>query len=424
MSELFDELAREIAKGTSRRAALKNALWAWLGIMFPFANFRLAKAASITPVCGTCQACDIATNTCGLPCSPPSAGQALCATAGRNGSYLRLAYYLNTNGFTATGASNVIQLLQNATAIGSAISTSFTGTSTAGQTATIEYVVTPQGDVSVSAYVFSSGVAIYALSVDPSGRIVKTIATQTHTTQSAAQNESPQTSAKSLLEPQVTQDPGHCGTLVDYVCGTGGGLACFGAGLLFCAETGPAAIPCGLLVTVVCGGIAIFGCDAVKQKFCQCPANQQTCSEICCDPCMDCLNGKCIPNITCGNDSVCCNNVCCASGLVCSNNVCTSPNAACVGATCNTFVPCSSNSDCVCVTIAEGGGLCVPGSTACAGLAICDSAPCPAGSLCAIGTCCGDSVCVPISLQCSPLTNSSAAVRSLSMSTGPTIGHL
>jgi hypothetical protein len=88
----------------------------------------------------------------------------------------------------------------------------------------------------------------------------------------------------------------------------------------------------------------------------------------------------------------------------------------CQGATCETFIACSSsNPDCVCVTT-DRGGFCVPGSTACAGLPLCPggtSAECPAGSVCAVNTCCGDPVCVAESLtsQCPSGGAGAAATR-------------
>jgi hypothetical protein len=84
-----------------------------------------------------------------------------------------------------------------------------------------------------------------------------------------------------------------------------------------------------------------------------------------------------------------------------------SPNPECTGATCATFsqFPCSSNPDCVCTTLAAGGGFCVPGSTSCASLAACGAGnTCPAGSLCVVNTCCAGAVCVPTSLTCPPST--------------------
>ena len=76
------------------------------------------------------------------------------------------------------------------------------------------------------------------------------------------------------------------------------------------------------------------------------------------------------------------------------------PNPECTGATCATFVPCNSNSACVCVRSSAGGGYCVLGSTSCSDVGPCGAAPgyaCPAGSFCALDTCCGSPVCVMFS---------------------------
>lgn len=76
----------------------------------------------------------------------------------------------------------------------------------------------------------------------------------------------------------------------------------------------------------------------------------------------------------------------------------------CRGATCETFVPCSSsNADCVCVDvpprIGAVGGFCIPGSTQCASLTACGPGDsCTPGFVCAKNTCCQDDVCVPVSL--------------------------
>lgn len=83
----------------------------------------------------------------------------------------------------------------------------------------------------------------------------------------------------------------------------------------------------------------------------------------------------------------------------------------CVGATCASFIQCSSsNGDCVCITTPVG-GFCVPGSTSCSIIGPCDANnACPDGSVCAIDTCCIDPVCVPTSLtgQC-PLGDAGGA---------------
>jgi hypothetical protein len=88
------------------------------------------------------------------------------------------------------------------------------------------------------------------------------------------------------------------------------------------------------------------------------------------------------------------------------------PHPECTGATCDTFVPCSSsNPDCICVKNAAGGGACVPGSTPCDSGPLCDrNLECPPGFFCAVDTCCTDDrgnptpVCGPVELaaQCPP----------------------
>lgn len=84
-----------------------------------------------------------------------------------------------------------------------------------------------------------------------------------------------------------------------------------------------------------------------------------------------------------------------------------SPNPECEGADCATFLPCNLPNSCtspVCATTAEGGGLCVEGTTPCAGLVLCPggTSDCPAGSICLVNTCCGDPVCVPPDTFCEP----------------------
>jgi hypothetical protein len=93
----------------------------------------------------------------------------------------------------------------------------------------------------------------------------------------------------------------------------------------------------------------------------------------------------------------------CPEDFICIDNVCTeNPNPECEGATCTTFIECSTeNPDCVCTTLFGGGGFCVPGSTPCQPLARCPNGnECSAGELCAVNTCCGENVCIPVALEC------------------------
>jgi hypothetical protein len=76
-------------------------------------------------------------------------------------------------------------------------------------------------------------------------------------------------------------------------------------------------------------------------------------------------------------------------------------NPACAGVTCETFdqFPCSTNVDCICVTLSNGAGFCVPGSTSCDIVGPCGPGnTCPEGSVCAVNTCCDTPVCAPIGL--------------------------
>ena len=103
-----------------------------------------------------------------------------------------------------------------------------------------------------------------------------------------------------------------------------------------------------------------------------------------------------------------------------------SPNPECQGAECGSFQPCNLPNTCidpVCVTTAEGGGLCVEGQTPCAGLIRCPNGTgdCPPGSICAVRTCCGDPVCIPDSAFCRPGAGA-ASVPSQPVE-GATIAH-
>jgi hypothetical protein len=435
MKNLFDDLAREIARGTSRRDVLRGLGSGLMGLFLSSVGIKKAKGQGPPPiVCGTCQGCEITTDTCGLPCNPPSAGTALCAQASSDGSYLRLAYYLTTNGFLSVGESDSVLVYQSGALLQSVLVTNFQNPSVPGNTAFVSYSVNPQGDITPVALVLQNGAPIYALSVDYNGRIIQTVATQTSGTQ--ALNTLIAGTNRGAAKPEVLFT---CDRIVDIICGVVGlGLVCYAVGAAVCAAEGAGtlligAVPCGIAVTLLCGLGDYAACEIYKASshICDCSFNIQPCNGICCGPCMDCTNGICVngANVASCQSHVCCNGQCCAPGLVCTNNVCTSPNGGCAGATCTTFVECSSsNPDCVCGTIAEGGGLCVPGSTQCATLIPCsNTGGCPSGSLCLIGSCCGVGVCVPTSLsaQCPSGSGGSNALRPppSARRIGRTIGH-
>lgn len=92
------------------------------------------------------------------------------------------------------------------------------------------------------------------------------------------------------------------------------------------------------------------------------------------------------------------------------------PDPECQGETCGTFTSCNLPSLCltpVCVTTAEGGGLCVEGATPCAGLPRCPggTGDCPEGWICAVQTCCVDPVCIPPEAFCPDMATSPMAAR-------------
>ena len=89
------------------------------------------------------------------------------------------------------------------------------------------------------------------------------------------------------------------------------------------------------------------------------------------------------------------------------------PDPECAAATCFNYIPCNAGGSCdstgVCGALSDdgvtnnAGGLCVDGTTQCAGLIGCPNgvSDCPAdGSLCFIDSCCGSPVCVPPSAFC------------------------
>jgi len=181
-----------------------------------------------------------------------------------------------------------------------------------------------------------------------------------------------------------------------------------------------------------CAGVECTGGAVCENGVCVCPAGTESCGGQCLPPCppgttRDSATCQCVPDNPCPSGQAPCgtSGICCPDGQ-CQNGICVNPNPECQGAQCGTFIPCSSgNPDCVCVTTQSGtttGGLCVPGSTACAGLLPCDAATgagCPPDQLCAVNTCCGSPVCVPVSLTCT-LTSSPAPQA---QGGGPTLGH-
>jgi hypothetical protein len=139
---------------------------------------------------------------------------------------------------------------------------------------------------------------------------------------------------------------------------------------------------------------------------------------------VECLNGT-FPSTNCVSLRV---------ARVLANPQCLQPASlatcglACAGQTCSTFTTCNPGSGCafpVCGSLAEGGGACVEGTTACSGLTNCTSSADCSGGLCLVNTCCGRPVCVNASAFCPDIGNtnrSTLPVGGMSVN-GSTIGR-
>lgn len=436
----FDDLARAIANGISRRDALKRMGTGLAGLLLSSMGIRRVAAAAVT--CGACQVCDLDTNTCGLPCTPASAGSSLCTKVSQDGSYLRLVNYLISKGFQSAGPADTVLFYQAGLPSGSGLSTNFASMSVPGVSANILYAVSSNEDLVIFAVVSQNDVPAYALNIDPSGRVIQSVFNQGISSDSASV-QSGSAIKENAVKPLVNLQS-LCNDLSTIICGyvATGFINCALKASVICAvASGPeeeAPLPfCEFIVINLCRAKNFATCKALAAATCTCGPNY-ACNDPaypgCCPPCMDCVdNMKCTPRQKCSDAAPgirccvdqCCNNICCAEGQTCVNGVCTSPNPGCTGATCETFVPCSTNPDCVCGSVEEGGGLCVPGSTQCATLTTCvNTGDCAAGSLCLIQTCCGVGVCVPTSLTCPPQATTNARSNAAQKAaTGPTIGH-
>ena len=443
----FDDLAHAVASGLTRRQVLKRVGIGIAGALVSTLGFRNALAAV---TCGKCEACDLDTSTCGLPCSG-SAAQSICTQASKDGSYIRLANYLGRNGYSSTGSSSPVISYKSGKLFASGLSSAFTNAGAATKSATIFYTVNANGDIFPFTVLANNGEPTSILNIDPSGRVQEMVLTQQITSVASAIEGSsnalgasdvghqkklaPRFNAGADAQPVVIPDitlQSICTAAVAGVCNYAASfLKCELVGTAVCAALsgpeGEAPFPfCEAIITFLCSKGTAAACTAAGAKFCSCAPNQ-SCSDPaypggCCPPCNNCVNGtKCMLDSSCSDpNATCCVNMCCADGYTCIDGVCTSPDSGCVGADCATYSSCNNNSDCFCGTLAEGGGLCQV-SVYCDGLALCPDGECADGSFCLIGSCCGEPVCVPNSAIC-PAEGSVAASKHRPALQGRTTG--
>lgn len=145
--------------------------------------------------------------------------------------------------------------------------------------------------------------------------------------------------------------------------------------------------------------------DACTTETCS-PAVGCVYADVFCDDGDICTINECDSAIGCvfrPIDGCCHADEDCPRGQICVDNTCTDdPNPECAGQTCGTFeFGCNNNPNCACASVAEGGGFCTF-DVSCGGLAPCPggSTDCPVGQLCIVDSCCVSPVCVPTANLC------------------------
>jgi hypothetical protein len=302
MNTTFDDLTREIARGTSRRDVLRRFGSGVAGLVL--ASLGLRKASAATAICGTCQACDLDTSTCGLPCNPLSIGNTLCTQVNNDGSYQRLVGTLS--GFQTVGQSDTVQIYQSGALLQSVLITNFQNPNVAGQTALISYAVSPQGDITTQALVLNNGSSAYGFNIDFNGRAVLTMAPQGLSSPSQVSDLVPESARghqlHSAQEPAEVALSVHsdatsrsCQLQFGVICAliTTGVCYALVAGLCVGATAGTGLVPCALTASLLCTVNSTLGCFGLVNKVCACPVGEVSCNGTCCPVGQLCQNGIC-----------------------------------------------------------------------------------------------------------------------------------
>jgi len=308
------------------------------------------------PDCGNCQACDLDTGKCGLPCPDPCTAGRLRSQAEINRDYTTLLQHLRTQGFTPD-YSQAATLLQNRAPFRSVLSVHLSSAAGALE-AHLNFAVDAVGQTGATALVRNQSGIQYGLFVDTNG-IVSLLpgpGSQAASGQVTTPTVNPSATA-AVPETEgvhASLSPMECGILCGTACSLGGSLACTTIStLLVCSFTGPGALLCAYVMDATCGVLAGVACGALCSHICTCTPGVDSCGAGCpCPPGATCVEGRCIqpcsnceeltasgcvPTRRCPNcyhcdpsDGTCKSE--CGPSQVCCGGVCTSPENCCASA--------------------------------------------------------------------------------------------
>ena len=263
----------------------------------------------VNGVCETCasncQACDLASGQCGLPCPDPNAACNLFAGSASNKDYVSLSDYFKSQGFTLT-SNEAITLLRGGAVVGYSFVTQMASGSQN------EAIVTLATDsnyhvLGTSALLLQNSILQYGLIVDANGEIAKFPSLSTPS--SAPSTSSMQSFRKGVSSLNLSPVSPGCNALCNEICQPFVGLpkplvwgACSGLGWSICIAglelEGPAVAICLGVVTKACQDAPSPDCANFCLSLCACNSfTGVPCGISSCCPLKGyaCINGACLP---------------------------------------------------------------------------------------------------------------------------------
>jgi hypothetical protein len=240
----------------------------------------------------SCQACDLASGECGLPC-PQNTACKLMAASGSDNDYAVLSKYLTSQGF-ALASTEAVVLLQSGAVVGSSYNATLSGS---GGEAIISFIAN-SSYASQGSYALLSqnSVLQYVLFVDANGTIAKVLPPSNPGGSSTA----PRTVPRSITSPSPSPSPNTCSPVCNLVCHSLLWGSCAIVGAVVCPALG---VPTGGLafagciaaVVGACQYIGTNGCVPTCSDLCQCAATGPSCGVPggCCPVGYACINGEC-----------------------------------------------------------------------------------------------------------------------------------